>query len=87
MLLYPSDSSRHLKNEEKSRLVHNRRRLVRRKGNGTRVIIISNPEGNLAANQLCFREEPFELIDFAVLAEKIYGPFLNASGSGEGNEV
>lgn len=47
----------------------------------------SNPEGNLAANQLCFREEPFELIDFAVLAEKIYGPFLNASGSGEGNEV
>ena len=46
-----------------------------------------NPESILAANQLCFREEPFELIDFAGLAEKIYGPFLKASGSGEGNEV
>ena len=38
-----------------------------------------NPEGNLAANRLCFRSDPFELPEFAELAGEIYRPFIEAS--------
>jgi exodeoxyribonuclease V gamma subunit len=43
-------------------------------------------EGEYSANQLCFREEPFEDSAFANLATEIYGPFIKSSGSEEEGE-
>ncbi len=36
-----------------------------------------------SANRLCFREEPFDDPVFAELAKKVYGPFIQSSGSEE----
>ena len=43
-------------------------------------------EGEDSANQLCFREEPFDDPSFPELAKRIYGPFIKYSGSDEGGD-
>ena len=43
-------------------------------------------EGEDSANQLCFREEPFDDPSFPELAKRIYGPFIKYSASDEGGD-
>ena len=43
-------------------------------------------EGEDSANQLCFREEPFDDPSFPELAKRIYGPFIKSIGSDEGGD-
>ena len=52
--------------------------LLMREKNGSQGAII--PEsGDDSANQLCFRDEPFDDPQFATLAKEVYGPFIHAS--------
>ena len=46
----------------------------------------SHPEGENSANKLCFRKEPFEDSDFEELSATVFGPMLDLSSEGLGDE-